>query len=101
VAYPPDPIGTLSFADSSGNVIGKPMSVNLNPGQAAFLELPGTAVVSKFGQRAEIQPVVDVVVGVPNACIASTEVYTTLTGENAVYFPPVPCSPSATSCVAF
>lgn len=37
----------------------------------------------------------------PNVSIASTEIYTTLTGETAVYYPPNPCSPSGTSCVAF
>ena len=104
VAYPPVPcMGSISFADSNGNMIGKPLSVNLSAGQAAFLDLPGTELVSKFGQRAEIQPVVNVtqIVGAPNACIASTEVYTTLIGETAVYFPPTPCSPSNTSCVSF
>ena len=102
VAYPPNPcIGSISFADSNGNAIGKPLSVNLSAGQATFLELPGTEVVSKFGQRAEIQPVVNAAAGTPGNCIASTEIYTTLTGENAVYFPPVPCSPSSTSCVSF
>ena len=104
VAFPSVPcIGSISFADSNGNTSGKPLSVNLSAEQATFLDLPGTEVVSKFGQRAEIQPVVNVtqIVGAPNACIASTDVYTTLIGETAVYVPPTPCSPSATSCVAF
>jgi hypothetical protein len=101
VAYPPNPcIGTISFADQNGNVIGKPMEVNLSPGQATFMDLPGSTVVTGLGKSAEIQPVVNVQqAGAPNACIASTEIYNNLTGETAVYFPPGPCSPTATACV--
>jgi hypothetical protein len=68
------------------------MNVDLSPGQATFLDLPGTSVVSKLGQSAEIQPVVTLanVTGAPDACIASTEIYTTLLGETAVYFPANP-----------
>jgi hypothetical protein len=98
VAYSPNPcIAMLGFADNDGNPIGKPMSVNLNPGQAAFLDLLGTAVVRKIGQRAEVQPVVNVNGdGVPNACIASTEVYDNFTGQTNVYYPPTPNAPSST-----
>jgi hypothetical protein len=32
------------------------MNVNLGPGQATFLDLPGSTLVSKLGQRAVVQP---------------------------------------------
>jgi len=108
VAYPPNPcIGTLSFANSSGGPVGKPLDVDLAPGQAAFTDLPGSELVSMLGQRAEIQPMMTLSTGglvnpvTGNTCVASTEVYITLTGETAVYFPPNPCSPTATSCAAY
>jgi hypothetical protein len=68
--------------------------VNLAPGQAAFIDLPGSELVGKLGQRAEIQPMVtpplvNTVTG--NQCVASTEIYITLTGETQVYYwPPGP-----------
>jgi hypothetical protein len=60
VAYPPGPcVGRISFPSSSGLLVGNArMSVNLNPGQAAFLDSPGSALVTMLGQRAEVQPVV-------------------------------------------
>lgn len=99
VAYPPDPcIGQISFADRNGNPIGAPRAVQLSAGSATFLDLPGSAVVTAFGQRAAVRPVVTLATG---ACIASAEVYDNLTGVTAVYYPPNPCAPSSTSCVAF
>jgi hypothetical protein len=99
VAYPPDPcIGQLSFVNSYGVPVGSTLSVQLNPGQAASLDLPGSTLVTKLGQRAELQPVVTA----PNGgCIASTEVYNNALGVTTAYFPPDPCSPSSTSCAAF
>lgn len=105
VAYPPDPcVGQISFLDSNGNLIGNElMSVNLNPGQATFLELPGSAVVTKLGQRAEVQPVAtpSASSGGSNACVVSAEVYVNGLGTTSAYFPPDPCGPSSTSCTVF
>jgi hypothetical protein len=99
VAYPPDPcIGQLSFVSGNGVPVGSTLSVQLNPGQAASLDLPGSTLVTKLGQRAELQPEVTA----PNGgCIASTEVYNNALGVTTAYFPPDPCSPSSTSCAAF
>jgi hypothetical protein len=99
VAYPPDPcVGQLSFVNSSGVPVGSTLSVQLNPGQAGSLDLPGGTLVTKLGQRAEVQPVVTA----PNGgCIASTEVYNNAFGVTTAYFPPDPCSPSSTNCAAF
>jgi hypothetical protein len=76
VAYPPNPtypptpcIAQLSFADKDGNPIGETKDVNLSPGEAAFLDLPGSALFPPvpffdgFGQHAEVHPIVTLAVG--------------------------------------
>jgi len=103
-AYPTDPcIGQISFLNSNGELIGNSlMNVNLSPGQATFLELPGSTVVTKLGQRAEVQPVVTPSPSSgPNVCVASAEVYYNGLGTTATYFPVDPCGPSSTSCAVF
>ncbi len=102
VAFPPTPcIGLIGFADTNGNPIGGSMSIQLLPGQAAFLDLPGNTLVNALGQRAELMPVVTVPSAGPgNACIASAEVYGNAFAATAVYYPPTPCSQSSTSCSA-
>src|ERR1700690_752918 len=97
VAFPPVPcIGTISWSDDNGTPIGTSMAVQLGVGEATHLDLPGGGAL---GSRAEVRPVVTVIAG---ACIASAEVYAKANGETrAVYYPPVPCAPSGTSCVAF
>ena len=101
VAYPPDPcIGSIGFVDANGNQIGNSKPVQLAAGQgAAFLDLPGAALVSALGQRAEVRPVVAITAG--SACIASAEVYGNATGGTHVYYPPNPCSSTSASCVVF
>jgi hypothetical protein len=96
VAYPPVPcVGQLSFLNSQGAAVGSTLDVQLAPGQAASLDLPGSTLVTRLGQRAEVQPVVTA----PNGgCVASTEVYINGLGATSVYWPPDPCTPS--SCVA-
>jgi len=96
VAFPPDPcVGELSFLNAQGVQVGKTLNVQLAPGQAASLDLPGSTLVTKLGQRAEVQPVVTA----PNGgCVASTEVYLNGLGATSVYIPPDPCS-SGASCV--
>jgi hypothetical protein len=91
VAFPPDPcIGTISFVDTNGTVIGS-LPVQLAGGQATHLDLPG----SLLGLRTEVRPVVAVTGGV---CVASTEVYNNKTRVTIIYFPPVPCSPASSVC---
>ena len=99
VAFPPVPcVGQLSFLNAQGVQVGNTLNVQLAPGQAASLDLPGSTLVTKLGQRAEVQPIVTA----PNGgCVASTEVYSNLLGATTAYFPPVPCSPSCTSCAVF
>jgi hypothetical protein len=96
VAFPPDPcVAQLSFVNSQGVQVGNTLNVQLAPGQAASLDLPGTTLVTKLGQRTEVQPVVTA----PNGgCVASAEVWLNVLGATSVYYPPDPCSPS-TSCV--
>jgi hypothetical protein len=100
VAFPPNPcIGQLSFVNSKGVQVGTALNVQLAVGQASFLDLPGTDVVTKTGQRAMVHPIVTVSNGA--TCIASTEVYSNSLGTTAAYYPPNPCSPSSTSCIVF
>jgi hypothetical protein len=96
VAFPPVPgVGELSVLNAPGVQVGKTLNVQLAPGQAASLDLPGSTLVTKLGQRAEVQPVVTA----PNGgCVASTEVYINGLGATSVYIPPDPCS-SGASCV--
>jgi|SRR5580700_996794 hypothetical protein len=99
VAYPSNAcVGQLSFVNSSGAPVGSTLNVQLASGQAASLDLPGNTLVTRLGQRAEVQPIVSA----PNGgCIASTEVYVTGLGVTSVYIPIDPCSPSSSSCTAF
>ena len=95
-AYPVDPcIAQLSFVNSQGVPVGNTLNVQLAPGQAASLDLPGTTLVTKLGQRAEVQPVVTAT-GI--GCTASAEVWVNGLGTTSVYYPTDPCSPSG-SCV--
>ena len=95
VAFPPDPcVGELSFVNAQGAQVGNTLNVQLAPGQAGSLDLPGTTLVTKLGQRAEVQPVVTVTSG---GCVASAEVWVNVLGTTSVYIPPDPCSAS-TSC---
>ena len=97
VAYPPDPCdGELSFANAEGAQVGNTLNVQLAPGQAASLDLPGTTLATKLGQRAEVQPVVTASNG---GCVASAEVWIVGLGTTSVYFPPDPCSASASCTV--
>jgi hypothetical protein len=96
VAYPPVPcIGQLSFVNGNGVPVGSKLNVQLNPGQAASLDLPGSTLVTKLGQRAEVQPIITASSG---ACVAAMEVYVNGLGTTSVYYPPVPCSSVSNSC---
>jgi hypothetical protein len=105
VAYPPDPcVGQISFLNSNGALVGNAlMNVNLGPGQATFLDLPGSTLVSKLGQRAEVRPVVtpSLASTAPNSCVLSAEVYIDGLGTTSSYYPPGPCDPSSTLCSTF
>ncbi len=99
VAFPVDPcIGQLSFINSSGVPVGSALNVQLAPGQAASLDLPGSLLVTRLGQRAEVQPVIS---GSNGGCVASAEVYLNGLGTTSTFFPVDPCSPSSASCTAF
>lgn len=93
VAYPVDPcIGQLSFVNSSGTPVGNTLNVQLAPGQATFLELPGSTLVTKLGQRAEVRPVV---IAPNGGCVASAEVYLNGLGATSTFWlPSGPIQPS-------
>ena len=56
--------------------------VNLNPGQADFLDVSAASLGLRFGQRVELRPVVTLTSD-PNAsaCLANAEAYDPLSGR--------------------
>jgi hypothetical protein len=99
VAYPSQAcVAQIGFVNASGVPVANTMNVQLAPGQAASLDLPGSTLVTKLGQRSEVQPVVSA----PNGgCVASAEVYLNGLGTTSTFFPVDPCSPSNGTCTAF
>jgi hypothetical protein len=99
VAYPSQAcVAQLGFVNANGVPVGNTISVQLAPGQAASLDLPGSALVTKLGQRSEVQPVVSA----PNGgCVPSAEVYLNGLGATSTFIPIDPCSPSNGICTAF
>jgi hypothetical protein len=87
VAWPPDPCtGTIGFLSSDGGpgpVANK--AVQLQPGQADFVDLPFLELRLPAGQRGEVQPVVAVDTG--SACRASVEIFITKNGSTRVAAP--------------
>ncbi|HLZ42796.1 MAG TPA: hypothetical protein VKQ11_17645 [Candidatus Sulfotelmatobacter sp.] len=83
-------LATLSFMDSTGTAVGRSAQLNLQPGQATWLDLPGSLVATRLGQRAEIQPLVTPIPGTVADCIAGAEVFDNLTTWDRVYRPPNP-----------
>ncbi len=90
VAFPPDPcLGVLQFLDSHGAPQPMPdISVALQPGQAAFLDLPAALLGLQPGQRAEVQPIV--MTDPASACQATVEVYSTASGKTRAVLTPQP-----------
>ena len=97
----PNPcIATLSFADANGAPIGTSAQVNLSPGQSQPLDLSAATLGLRFGQRTEVQPMVQIPAAVPGApipasvpgaapvtsiCSVSTEVFDVITGRTWTY----------------
>ncbi len=74
----------LSFLDANGNTLSTGPSVTLNQGQTSYFELNGNTLVSAFGQRVQVRPLITTS-SADGACSASTEVYEQLTGRTLVY----------------
>src|ERR1035437_2906111 len=101
VAWPPTPItpsvscsAQLSFVDKLGKPAGPaPKVVNLSLGQADFLDVAGARLVTQFGQRAELRPVVTIVTtgaAAPAVCAATAEVYDQFSGRTWAWVQPGP-----------
>ena len=95
VAFPPNPCtGTIGFLSNDGGlgpVANK--TVQLQPGQADFVDLPFLELQIPAVQRGEVQPVV--AVGTGSACRASVEIFTTKNGATHVSLPqPQPDTPA-------
>jgi hypothetical protein len=76
----------LDFVNESGSPVGPSLQVNLQPGQAAALNLNADSLGLKLRQRTEIQPTVAIppsTTSVPTnfPCQASAEVFDRLTGR--------------------
>ncbi len=85
VAFPPDPCSAaIGFRSSNGTPQPVPdKTVFLNPGEAAFVDLPAGTLGLQFGQRAELQPVVTLQPA-PNgssSCRATAEVWDRFSGR--------------------
>lgn len=95
VAYPPVPCSaTIGFLNSNGQYPQPEpdKTVYLNPGEAAFIDLPAGALGLQFGQRAELQPVVALQPGAngSSACQATAEVYDRFSGRTWTLLVPQP-----------
>jgi hypothetical protein len=88
-AVPPSPcVVTLGFVDRNGTPVGVnpgPISVDLLPGQATFIDLPAVQFVHRIGDRAEVRPTLLVNSKPPNpncpGVVASAETFGSLGGR--------------------
>jgi hypothetical protein len=102
VAHPPSPnfdatgcIAQLGFSDLQGNSLpAVQKTVNLLPGQAGFLDFPGSSALTALGQRIELRPIPiitpDPTTGEGVDCIFSAEIYDPASGFSRVYTDPGP-----------
>lgn len=98
-AVPPNPcVVTLGFVDQNGTPVGiDPGPIQLDPGQATFLDLPASLMVNALGQRALVRPTVKVE-SVPGAgacagIVSEAETFERLTGRTWAAHPPSPNKP--------
>lgn len=83
----------LSFVDKNGQPVPDPFTnsdgvkpVNLNPGQADSLDLNANTLVSRFGERVEVRPVVTL--GSSSACQATAELFDNASGFSLLALQP-------------
>ena len=72
---------TLSFADQRGVPVGTSLRVNLDSGQAQFVELNGNTLGLSGGERAEIQPLLALDDHEASSCAASAEIFDSASGR--------------------
>jgi hypothetical protein len=91
-AFPNGPCrAQLSFVDRNGSQSpSTPIkTVDLNPGQADFLDLNANTVVNQFGQRVEVRPVVTLLSSpTPSVCQATAEVFDNASGFSLLALQP-------------
>lgn len=84
----------LGFQNSAGALVGPSTTVNLNPGQTAFLDLDASTLISSG--RIELQPVVTALPGTPLGSLSgSVEIYNTSSGVGSVFYPGIPVPPAS------
>jgi len=74
----------LSFVDVNGNPLSTGPSLTLNQGQTSYFELNGNNLVSGFGQRVQVRPLITMT-SANGTCSASTEEYEQITERTLVY----------------
>ena len=82
----------LSFVDGEGNILSQQV-YNIEAGKAAFLDLKGSDVIGRSGNRAQMRAVVKFV-GTPDTrlvenCIPTLEVFDNESGETRFLLPAV------------
>ena len=83
---------TLSFADSNGNPVSASVTKDPGPTSTSFLELNGNTLVTRFGQRVQVQALVTPTVGTVGICQPSVEVYEQFFGTTMAMADPAPIS---------
>ena len=85
-------VAMLSFANAQGVAIGPSLTVNLNPGRSQSLDLTGVMLNVGIGTNALVQPMVALQAPVgtaalagESACIASSDVFGTVSGRTSTY----------------
>ncbi|HEY6345286.1 MAG TPA: NHL repeat-containing protein [Bryobacteraceae bacterium] len=86
---------TLGFMTKAGAPVGPTKVVSLNPGQAAFLDLEVSKLISSG--RIEIQPTVTAGPGAPlgGSLQGSVEVFTASNGVGSAFYPGIPIPPTS------
>jgi hypothetical protein len=82
----------LSFVDRNGQPQPPPYrTVSLSPGQADFLDFNASTVLTQFGQRMEVRPVITLLPGpVASVCQTTAEVFDNFTGFTLLALQPQP-----------
>jgi hypothetical protein len=79
---------TMGFSDSTGATLGRPVSINLSPGQSAFTEFDFSTMATHIGQRFELRPVVTAAyTGSAAGCRLAAEIYDRVTLRTSTYQP--------------
>jgi hypothetical protein len=80
----------VAFRDSEGRVLAEARELMLQPGQSAFLDLDGSHLLRRRGQRLPIRASVESTRGAAFCGIATVELFSNLTGRTSVVYAGLP-----------